>query len=54
MKYSIPFFVLSFILIILFGNLLKELGQFVSGLVGIGLGVISLLLGFLIDDKVNR
>ena len=48
--YSIPFFIISFVLIIIFEEWLTLLGPF-SGFIGIGLGILSLIIGILIESK---
>jgi len=52
--YSLPFYLLSIILIGLFRHELAQLGVGWCGLIGIGLGIVSLLFGILIDINSTR
>jgi len=49
--YSLPFFILSLVLIIIFRDNLGLIGPIGSGLIGIGCGVVSLIAGIFIDLK---
>jgi len=52
--YALPFYALSIILIIIFRYELTQLGQIYAGLIGLGCGIVSLLLGILIDQIIQR
>ena len=49
--YSLPFFILSLVLIIIFRDNLGLIGPIGSGLIGIGCGVVSLIAGIFIVLK---
>ena len=52
--YSLPFFVLSVALIVLFEDLLSQISMSVSGFIGVALGFASICAGMIIDAMVSK